>query len=128
MTGDSLMLASTIETHQQLAALLEVLIAEVRGLRADLVRDHCPPRGLSRADRERLSRVLPAIAGAVGGEPFTVAEALEQPAVRVVAAGLAPAALGRLLQRARGLPLYGYVVESDATELHRRVWRLEATR
>jgi hypothetical protein len=115
------------ETDPQIVALLETVIAEIRGLRGDLARDRRPPRALlSRADVDRLSRLLPAIAGAVGSELFTVNELLQLAAVRVVAAGVAPAALGQLLQRARGLPLHGYVVVSDATELHRRVWRLEA--
>lgn len=121
------MMPTLAGTDPQLVALLEMLIGEVRGLRADLVRDRRSPHGLSRADRDRLSRLLPAIGGSFGSEPFTVAEALEQPAVRVVAGGLSPSAFGQLLQRARGVPLYGYVVESDATELHRRVWRLKAT-
>jgi hypothetical protein len=115
------------ETDAQLVALLETVIAEIRTLRADLGRDRRPRRGLSRADEDRLSRVLPALAGCFGSEPFTVAEAFEQPAVRVVTAGLAAPACGQLLQRARGVPVAGYVIESDATELHRRVWRLAAT-
>jgi hypothetical protein len=115
------------ETELQLVGLIETLIAEVRGLRADLARDRRPSRGLSRADRDRLSRLLPALAGCFGSEPFTVADAFGHPAVRVVTAGLAAPACGQLLQRARGVPVAGYVVEYDATELHRRVWRLEAT-
>lgn len=127
MNRTAAVLSPVVETNPQLVALLETLIAEVRGLRADLVRDRRPRRDLSRADRDRLSRLLPAIAGAFGSEPFTVNELLERPAVQVVADGLAPAALGQLLQRARSVPLHGYVVESDSTELHRRVWRLKAT-
>jgi hypothetical protein len=116
-----------LDTDPQVVALLETLIAEIRGLRGDLARDRRPRRALSRADVDRLSRLLPALAGCFGSEPFIVAEAFAQPAVRVVTAGLAPPACGQLLQRARGIPIAGYVVTYDATELHRRVWRLEAT-
>ena len=115
------------KTLDHVCDLLEILIAEVRAQRADQARDHQSRRGLSRADRDRLARLLPAIAGCLGSEPFTVAEAYEYPAVRVVTAGLTAQACGQLLQRARGIPVAGYVVEYDSTELHRRVWCLKAT-
>lgn len=116
-----------VETDAPVVALLETLIAEVRGLRADLARERRPRQALRRADVARLSRLLPAIVGAIGSDPFTVNEVLELPAVRAVAADLAASACGQLLQRARGRAIGGLVVIADSLELNRRVWRIEAT-
>ena len=118
----------TLETDPQVVTLLETLIAEVRGLRADLARDRRPRRALSRADVDRLSRLLPAIAGAVGQRAvhrrgsFSSSPrcASWRPAWPRRRSGNCCSA--RVASRS-----HGYVVESDATELHRRVWRLEAT-
>ena len=120
-------LMPAVATDPQLAALLEVLIAEVRGLRADLARDRRPSRELSRADRDRLSRVLPAIAGALGSEEFVVNELFERAAVQLVLGTLTSVQVGRLLQRAVGVPIAGYVVERGAFEVGRRLWRVMAT-
>lgn len=117
----------TVDTDPQLAALLEVLIAEVQGLRQDLRRDRRSDRTLSRTDRDQLERLLPAVGGAVGSEPFTVAEALELPAVRAVLRSMPAAQVGQLLQRARGVPIHGLVVERVGYELQCRLWRLVAT-
>jgi hypothetical protein len=107
---------------------LDTLIAEIRGLREVLAQARSPrPATLSRADRDRLARLLPAIAGAIGSDnEQTAAELLEIPAVRLVV-DLDAAALGRLLRRATGIPIAGYVVTRGTTELQRVLWTVRAT-
>jgi hypothetical protein len=66
-------------------------------------------RRLRPTDRDRLARLLPAIIGALGSQPFAVRE-LQGPAVALAAAGLSPRSIGRLFLRADGLPVAGFVV------------------
>ena len=103
--------------------LLEAIVRELHGLRADLTRDP-PRRALRRVDRDRLQRLLPAIVGVQGSEEFTVADILEQPAVRVVTRGLTAPQVGRLLHRARQMPIDRLLVEKTGRELHRGLWRV----
>jgi hypothetical protein len=116
---------SALETDQQLAALLEVLIAEVRGLRSDLVRDRRPRRVLSRTDCAYLSKLLPVIAGAIN-EPFLTRDLFvsDSAALQFVLQGWTAIRIGRLFQRAEGHTIDGYVVERDGTELHATLWRV----
>ena len=111
------------DTDVEVVALLRAILDELRAARADW--DRRGARPLSRADHEQLRRLLPAIAGALGSDEFTVAEALGQPGVRAVTHLAAPA-LGQLLKRAAGVPVAGYVVQCGTKELHRRLWRVEA--
>jgi hypothetical protein len=119
------MTVAGLETDPLLAALLEVLIAEVRGLRADLARDRRPRRVLSRADCAYLSRLLPVIAG-VFNEPFLTRDLFESdaPALRFVLQGWTPIRIGRLFQRAEGEVIDGHVIERDGAELHATLWRV----
>jgi hypothetical protein len=82
---------------------------------------------LSRTDHARLSRLLPAIAGAFGSERFTARDCLDQdapPAIRIVMRGLNARRLGRLLQRGEGQVIAGYVVERTGLELGVVLWRV----
>ena len=117
----------------ELQTAVAALTARVAVLEQDR-RQEPPGNRLRRADRARLARLLPAIAGALGSEPFTVAELFEHAAVRLVLDGSSEnrsepgrrAQVGRLLERAIGLPVDGYVVARVGTELHRRLWTVTA--
>ena len=117
-----------IDTDPQLLALLETLIAEVRGLRSDLARDRWPPRVLSRVDCDRLSRLLPAIAGALGSDSFASRDLLthESAAVRLVVHDFTAKKLGRLLLRAEGVPIDGLRVQRAGVELGVVLWKIAA--
>ena len=79
---------------------------------------------------ERLSRLLPVIAAALGSEWFALAELLDDdyPAVRlaVTAIGIPRAQIGQLFARGVGVPIDGYVLERGGIELHRRLWQVSA--
>jgi hypothetical protein len=82
---------------------------------------------LSRADRQRLGRVLPAVAGVLGSEWFLSREVVQSgnPALRLVTHGLTPKSLGRLLRRATDQPVGGFVVRRAATERGAVLWCVE---
>jgi hypothetical protein len=113
------------------AELLRQLVAEQRQTNTtlDLIRQalerqqHSP---LSRADRVRLARVLPAVAGAIGSELFLTHELFESDsaALRVALRGLNTRKVGRLLGRAEGTPIGGLVVERVTSEAGAIVWRV----
>jgi hypothetical protein len=119
--------------------LLRELVAEVKGLRADLVslrRDIVPTSGqisfrkeipaLSRADVALLGRLLPAIGGVFGSDDFAVRELFEKDsaALRLVLSGLNGIRIGRLFQRAVDIPISSYLVERAGVELHAALWRV----
>jgi hypothetical protein len=111
-------------TLDTIALLVAELVTEVRGLRSDLRRDR-PVSTLSRDDRALLARVLPAIAGARGSEPFASRDLAEDvPALRVVLRGLSVKSIGRLLSRAKGIPIDGWIVERYGTEINVVLWRV----
>ena len=87
------------------------------------------PSTLSRDDHERLARVLPAVAGALGSELFTARELVEHAAaaVRIVVTGLTARQLGRLLKRAEGANGGGYTVQRQGSEVGSILWRVLAT-
>ena len=81
---------------------------------------------LTREDRERLARLLPAIGGALGSEPFLARDLFEtnKDGLRVVLRGLTTIRIGLLLQRAEGQPVDGYLIERAGVELHTGLWRV----
>ena len=95
---------------------LDDVLTELHGLRA-LLQDRGPSR-LSRADHVRLAALLPVIAGAVGSAPFLARELLEHPSagLGLVLAGSSSRSLGRLLRRAEGQPVAGFVVQQVGQE------------
>ena len=113
--------------HDTVCVLLRELVEEVRGLRHDIATAGRRSSTLSRADHQKLSVVLPAIAGALGSDEFTVAELLEHRAVRLVIGTLDVQAVGRLLYRGMGLAIDGYVVQRRGAELNRGKWRVVQT-
>jgi hypothetical protein len=100
------------------------LAAEVDDLRARIAcleAQRRPFDRLARADRERLARILPAIAAELGSEPFLISE-LAGPGVAVACAGLSPRRLGRLLLRGAGLAIDGHMVERVGDEGGCALW------
>jgi hypothetical protein len=113
--------------------LLTTILAELRGMRADLRSNvtHVQhlPTSLSRTDQARLARLLPAIAGALGSEEFTSRDLAchSAPALRLVLRGLSAKSIGRLLARADGVPtIDGWVVERRGVEINVALWRVVA--
>jgi hypothetical protein len=106
--------------------LLRELIAEVRGLRADLRQVRPALSSLTREDRERLAAILPAIAGALGSEPFTSRDVIEDeaPAVRVVRKGLTVKALSKLFVRGLDVPIDGLMIQKAGAEFGVVAWRV----
>jgi hypothetical protein len=113
----------TVEAWQ-----VEVL-GELRQIRQLLERQQRPVSALSRADRALLGRLLPAIAGALGSESFTSRDlaADSSPGLRLVLRGLSVKQIGRLLSRAEGIPLEGWVIERCGVEINVTLWRAVAT-
>jgi len=101
------------------------LLAELRVIR-QLLADHDPVSRLSRADRDRLGALLPVVGAVVASEGFLVCELLrlESAGLRLVLAGCSGKALGRLLRRAEGVPVGGYVVERLGQEGGAVLWRV----
>lgn len=118
--------ARGVEAGDDVAELLQALLVEVRGLRADWQQHPRRRRTLSRADRDQLARLLPVLAASQGSELFTTAELLAapSPALQLALDGLAARPLGRLLRRAVGIPIDGLLVQADGSEAHRTLWRI----
>jgi hypothetical protein len=107
------------------------LVAEVRGLRADVAaRKSVTDRlsiSLSRVDVSLLGRLLPAIGGALGSDEFAVRELFERDsaALRLLLPGLTGIRIGRLFQRAEGQVIDGYLIErTGGRELNTALWRV----
>lgn len=83
-------------------------------------------RALSREDLRALARMLPAIGGALGSEPFLARDliASDNRSVRLVVQGYSSKRLGKLFMRAAGQQVDGYVVEEAGEELRVVLWRV----
>lgn len=81
---------------------------------------------LRRGDRAQLEKILPAVAGAIGSTEFLARElpAHASAAVRLVVRGLSVKALGRLLARAEGVPIDGFVVQRVGVEVNVAIWKI----
>ena len=108
------------------ATTLDDLREELRQLR--MLVERLQPRrpALSRADRDVLAKLLPAIGGAFGSEPFASRDVLSAAGVRVVVRGLSPKRIGKLLSRAAGSPVDGFMVERCGLEINVALWRVMA--
>jgi hypothetical protein len=113
----------------------------LRDLRAELVRQtdmlaairqaleqQRRPSSLSRRDRELLVAMLPAVAGALGSDPFASRDlaADSSPGLRLVLRDLSVKQIGRLLARAEGIPIEGWLVERCGVEINVALWRVVA--
>src|SRR5690349_7334553 len=92
-------------------AQLSDLLIEIRRIRELLERANARAHALNRPDRVRLERLLPAIAGTFGSEPFTSRDLLDEggAAIQVALSGTNARQVGRLLRRGEGHVLDGYV-------------------
>ena len=107
-----------------LAAILIEVREELRALRRDLA---ARSGRLSPDDRELLGRLLPAIGGARGSEPFAARDlAEEHPELAPIIGGLSNKALGRLLARAQGSEINGYLAQHVGVEINVGLWRIVA--
>ena len=100
--------------------------AELAALKARLDAQQQPRSRLSRADRELLRRILPAIEGVKGSDDFTSAEIVhhDDPRLGVVFDGWSAGRLGKLLKRAAGVVIDGRMVERIGTEANAIIWHL----
>jgi hypothetical protein len=108
--------------HQVLAGQTAILAALERGQKR-------PPSHLTRADRDRLARMLPAVMGVFGSEErFSSRDLAEdtRPAVRLVVRGLSVKKISKLFGRADGIPINGLMVQKQGEEFQVAVWRVVA--
>ena len=79
---------------------------------------------LCRADRARLSALLPALAGVVGSDVFRAGEVVgsNHPGLRLVLGDATARSLGRLLRRGEGVPVNGHLVQQVGVEAHAALW------
>lgn len=104
------------------------VLAELADVRARLTMLEATRSTLSPDDRDTLARILPAVAGALGSELWTVRQlrTSEHAGVRVVLEGIGSRRLGKLFARCAGMPIGGYVVERIAVESNAVVWQVRA--
>ena len=116
-------------TPDTIVSLLRELVDLQRQILAALEQRQRPVASLTRADRAVLARLLPAIAGDRGSEPFdfTSRDLRATPGLRVVLRGLSVKQIGRLLSRAEGVPIDGYIVERCGVEINVTLWRVLAS-
>jgi hypothetical protein len=96
-------------------ATLDDVMTELRALRTLVERLQTRrPTSLNRADRDLLAKLLPAVGGAFGSEPFTSRDLVDAAGVRVVVRGLTVKQIGQLLGRGAGTPINGLVIERAA--------------
>lgn len=105
--------------------LLALVLAELQAIHG-LLEQQRRPSSLTRSDGKQLSRLLPVIGGVFGSESFLARELFERdaPALRIVLDGLSTKAIGQLFKRAENIPVDGFMVQSDGTELNTVLWRV----
>ncbi|HXG54018.1 MAG TPA: hypothetical protein VNJ03_01445 [Vicinamibacterales bacterium] len=103
--------------------VLEDVLAELRALRALLEGSRKP---LRRADGDRLARILPAVAGALGSHPFAVRDLFDDdsPALALVLTGMTTKSIAQLFSRGADQVIDGYVVQRAHRELNAQLWRV----
>lgn len=107
--------------------LLRELVAGQRRIIALLERRQRPV-SLSREDRKGLARLLPAVAGVYGAEPFSARDLAEddRPAVSIVVGGRSAKLLGKLLSRADGIGVDGLMLQRQGIEYQVTQWSIVA--
>jgi hypothetical protein len=113
--------------------ILRQLVAEVRGLRADLARQHTGDLG---GDDAQTANLLSAIGEAVGDRLFTSCELLEH--AKVIAGPLCavldalnvatPRRLGKCLSRIEGRECAGLAVQRVGTDADGIIWKVVSMR
>src|SRR5687768_15733086 len=116
------------DQQQVIATVIDLLGRLVEGQQRIIVllEQHRCQASLTRADRKQLSRLLPVIGGVFGSELFLARELSERdaPALQIVLEGLSTKAIGQLFKRAENIPVEGYMVQSNGTELNTVLWRV----
>jgi hypothetical protein len=109
-----------VEILQENITALEHRVAQLEATRVS------PAAVVRPRDHALLVRLLPAIAGAMGSEPFTSRDLVTEaaPGVRVVLGTRSVRTIGKLFSRAANIPVDGYLVERAGLELNVVVWRL----
>jgi hypothetical protein len=97
--------------------------ARLAALEADVADLKQQRSTLTRADRDALARILPAVVGVFGSSAFIASDVVHHTALRLVVSGSARR-FGKLLKRATGVIVDGFIVERLATEAHAIVWRI----
>jgi hypothetical protein len=121
----------SVAAESAVLELLRELLAGQREIIARLStvsdRQQVPPSSLSRDDRKLLMRLLPAIGGALGSEVFTSRDLACHAAPRLVLRGRSAKSIGKLLARADGRPIEGWIVERVGSEINVALWRVVAS-
>ncbi len=113
-------------------ATLAAVLAEIRALTAKVDTLLERTGELAQRDRERLAPLLPAVFTLLGDKVWTVAILVHLAAADdALAAALAPflgglRGLGKLLRRAQGISIGGYVVERVGDDRGGALWRVSA--
>jgi hypothetical protein len=109
------------ETGEHLRELVTAL-----AVRVEAIEHRLNTSMLRREDLAALSRILPALAGALGSEMFLASEAVssENAALALVLAGMNARRLGRLLRRGEGISIEGYVVHAQGAESGAMLWEV----
>jgi len=110
-----------------LEALLRELLAEMKGLRADLAARRSAPAALNREDRACVAGLVPVIGAIYGSEKFAARDLVDAdapPALRLVTRGLTAQQLGSLFSRGAGQVIDGFVLERAGNELHATLWQV----
>jgi len=73
-----------------------------------------------------LARILPALAGVLGSEPFAARDLFEVDSAALVIGlgGLNPKSAAQLFSRGAGQAIEGYVVQRARRELNAQLWRV----
>jgi hypothetical protein len=119
-----------VTTPDPLVEVLREVAGLLRGIRNDFAlqrQARQPATMLSREDRPILAKLLPAIAGALGSEPFLARDLFvsNSAGLRLVLSESNSKRIGRLFGRAAGEAIGGYLVEdTGAMELNSILWRV----
>jgi hypothetical protein len=101
------------------AATMDDVMHELQALRGLVERLlERRPAPLTPADRDRLARILPAVVGAWGSEPFASRDLPTDAGVRVVLRGLSIKQVGKLLSRGADIPINGLMIERAGHEIN----------
>ena len=111
---------------RELADAVSALRAELANVLARLgaVEARIASTPLCRADWIALTRILPVLGATFGSELFLAREAVTHPApgLRLVLGDMSARRLGRLLRRADGAPVSGYIVRASGMEAGAVLW------
>jgi hypothetical protein len=111
---------------------LAAVFAELADLRTrmDAVEARTAPTPLCRKDWDALARILPVLGATFGAEFFLAREAVEHhaPGLRLVLEDMTARRLGRLLRRADGVEVCGYVARASGMEAGAVLWSVLAGR